>query len=181
MRADDVAVVRMPRWEQRLDHRLLGQSIWLVLDTLPPLIAHDVLLIRQRGLIDLLQQVAHAIRLEPQCKLHLGRWDGLEVVGAVVVGGAVQVARAGGLEQTDVGVGRHVLRALKHHVLEEVREPRPSLVLVGRTDVIPEVDRHHRQPALGTENDLEPVRQRVFLELNARDVGRGRRSAVLRR
>ncbi len=180
MGPDDVAVVRMAGREQRLNHRLFGQSIGLVLDALTPFVADHVLLIRQRGLIDLLEQVPHPIGFEPEGELDLIGGHGLEVVRAVVIGGAVQVTRASGLEQPDVRVGRHVLRALKHHVLEEVREPGAPLVLVGGTDVIPEIDRHHRQAALGAENDLEPVRQRVLLELQTRNIGRRRGAAVLR-
>ena len=40
--------------------------------------------------------------------------------------------------------------------------------LVGRPDVVPEVDRHHRQPLVLGEDDLEPVRQREGLVLEAR-------------
>ena len=46
----------------------------------------------------------------------------LEVVRAVVIGGAVDITGAGRLEEFEVRVGRHVLRALEHHVLEQVRE-----------------------------------------------------------
>ena len=106
VRADDVAVVRMPLREQRLKQRLFGEAVRLVLDALAPLVADDVLLVRQRRLIDLVEQVAHAIGLEPQRQLELVRRDGLEVVGAVEVGRAVDVARAGGLEQLEVRVAR---------------------------------------------------------------------------
>ena len=71
VRADDIAVVRMAGREQRLHQRFLGQSVRLVLDALPPFVADHVLLIRQRGLIDLLEQVSHAIGFEPERELDL--------------------------------------------------------------------------------------------------------------
>ena len=84
VRADHVAVVRMALREERLDERLLGDAVRLVLDALTPLVADDVLLVRERRLVDLLEQVAHAVRLEPQRELELIRRHRLEVVGAVV-------------------------------------------------------------------------------------------------
>ena len=104
----------------------------LVLDALAALVADDVLLVGQRSAVDLLEQIAHAIGLEPQRELELVGGHGLEVVGAIEVGRAVQIAGAGALEQLEVLIGRHVLRALEHHVLEEVREAGASRLLVRR-------------------------------------------------
>jgi hypothetical protein len=68
-------------------------------------------------------------------------------------------------------IARHVLRALKHHVLEEVREPGAPLRFVRRTDVVPEVHRHNRQPIVPSQDDVEAVRQRVLLERQAGNAG----------
>ena len=92
VRSDDVAVVRVALREQRLHQRFFGKSVRLVLDALAPLVADDVLLVRERGLVDLLEQIAHAIGFEPQRQLELVRRHGLEVVRAVVVRGAVHAA-----------------------------------------------------------------------------------------
>ena len=59
----------------------------------------------------------------------------------------------------EMRVAGHVLRALEHHVLEEVREAGAARLLVGRADVIPEVHRDQRQPVILGQDDLEPVRQ----------------------
>ena len=110
----------------------------------------------------------------------------LEVVGAVEVGGAVDVGGAGGLEQLEVRVGGDVLRALEHHVLEQVREAGAARHLVGRADVVPEVDRDQRQPLVLREDDLEAVRQRERRVFEARNTRRchgtlaGRRTALAR-
>src|SRR5689334_20484710 len=61
-----------------------------------------------------------------------------------------------------------ILRPLKHHVLEEVREPRPPAPLVLRADVIPDVDRDNRRLMVFMQNDGQAVRKRVFLVRNLR-------------
>ena len=136
----------------------------MVLDALTPLVADDVLLVRKRCLIDLVEQVSHAIRFEPQRQLELVGGERFEVVGAIEVGRAVDVAGARSFEQLEVLIARDVLRALKHHVLEEVRETGAPLVFVRRPDVIPQVDRDDRQTAVLAQDDVEPVRELVLLE-----------------
>ena len=164
MRADDVGVVRVALREQRVEERFLDDSVGLVLHALPALVAHDVLLVRQRAGGDLLQQIAHPVRLEPERQLEPIRRHGLEVVRPVEAGRAVQVAGAGALEQLDVLVARHVLRALEHHVLEQVREAGAPGGLVGRADVIPQVDGRQGQPVVLGEDHGQAVGQRVLLE-----------------
>jgi hypothetical protein len=69
-------------------------------------------------------------------------------------------------------------------VLEEVREAGPAEPFVLRSDVVPLVHVDDRQLAIHVEDDLEPVRQRVLLELDLRDgsrrlrLGRGRSSGL---
>ena len=61
-------------------------------------------------------------------------------------------------------------------MLEQVRETGAAARLVGRPDVIPEVDGHQRQAMILAQDHLEAVRQRVLLEGNRREaVRRGRR------
>ena len=163
-------MVRMLLRKEGVVKRLFGHAVRLVLDALPPLVAHDVDLIRERLLIDDVEQIAHPIRFNPQGELQLIRWDGLEVVRAIEVGRAVDVGRARGLEQLEMCVGGDVLRPLEHHVLEEVCKAGPSRCLVGGPDVVPEVDGHHRQPLVLGENHLQPVRQGKCLMLEPRRV-----------
>ena len=54
-------------------------------------------------------------------------------------------------------------RTLEHHVFEQVGEPGAAGLLVGRADVVPEVDGHDRQPGLLPQDDLQPVPQPVLL------------------
>ena len=68
-------------------------------------------------------------------------------------------------------VARHVLRALEHHVLEQMRETGAARLFVRRADVIPQVHGDHRQPLVPAQDHVEAVRQRVLLERELRDVG----------
>jgi hypothetical protein len=67
---------------------------------------------------------------------------------------------------------RHVLRALEHHVFEQVREACAARLLVGWTDVVPEIDRDQRQAAIFHEYDLQAIGQRELLHGQLRCLGK---------
>ena len=115
----------MARREAEGRKSLPPAAIRLVVHRPPTLVLHDValrveLLLRHRR-----QQIAHAIRFEPECQLELIRRHGLVVVGAVEPGGAVERA-ARPLHELEVLVCADAGRALKQHVLEQVGEPRAA-------------------------------------------------------
>jgi hypothetical protein len=56
-------------------------------------------------------------------------------------------------------------------VLEQVGEPGSPRSLVLRADVVPEIDRRERQPAIDVEDDPEAVREAMAEE---REVGESR-------
>ena len=89
----------------------------------------------------------------------------LEVVGAVEVGGAVDVGRARAFEIFEVGFFADVLGAFKHHVLEEVSKPGAAGALIERTDVVPEIDCDERQAMVLVGKDDQAVRQSVLFVL----------------
>ena len=181
MRADDVRVVRMALRKERVKHRLFDDAVRLVLDALAPLVSHDVLLIGEAGLIDDVEEIAHAIRLEPQRQLELVRRHRFEVVRAIEIGGAVDVAAAGAFDGLEVRVGRHVLRRLEHHVLEEMREPGAAGLLIRGADVVPQIHRHERQPMILRQDHIQAIRQREFFEVDLGDVALlGGRAGCLR-
>ena len=157
--------------KQRLNERLSRKSVRLVLDTLTTFVPDDILLIRKSRLIDLLEQISHAIGLEPQRQIQLIRWHGFEIVGPIEVSRPVEIARTGGLEQPNMGIGGHVLRALEHHVFEQMRESRAAGFLIRRPDVIPKIHGHHRQAPVLSQDHFQTVGQRVFLERQPWDVG----------
>src|SRR2546425_5086617 len=65
VRTDHAGVVRMHGWKQKVEKAFFNDPIGLILDALPPLIAHDVLLVGEVGLVELVKQVAQAVRFEP--------------------------------------------------------------------------------------------------------------------
>ena len=108
-------------------------------------------------------RLAHPVRLEPERELQLVAGEGLEVVRAVEPGGRVQ-RPARGLDQGEVLALVHVLRALEHHVLEEVREPGLARLLVLAADVVPQVHGHDGGGAIRRDDDAQSVVQAVTLE-----------------
>ena len=139
-----------------------------VVVTLAALVSDDVTLVRQAFLGDRLRQIAHPLAFEPECDLELVRGDDLVVVGPVRVRGAVGVGAPDLLEDLEVLVLARVLRALEHHVLEEVREAALAGHLVAAADVVPQIDGHEGHGLVLVEDDLQSVGQGVFLE---RDLG----------
>ena len=55
-------------------------------------------------------------------------------------------------------------------------KPGAARLLVGRADVVPEVDGDERQPMILGQDHVEAVRQRVFFEVDLRDIALRRRS-----
>ncbi len=155
-RADDRPGVRVPLGvEDRLQH-LVHQAVGLVL-SLPLLVLDHAPLQVELLLVDGAHQVAHAVGLDEERGVERRDRDVLEVVGPVLVGGAVEVGGPERLERLD-DVALHVLGGLEHQVLEEVGEPGPARLLVLGADVVPDVDGddgglvvlvdHQRQPVL---------------------------------
>ena len=63
------------------------------------------------------QQMTHAVRFHPQCHIQRRRRHILEVVGTVIVGGAVHFGGAGTLKRSEVFV-IVVFGTIKHQVLK---------------------------------------------------------------
>jgi hypothetical protein len=89
-------------------------------------------------------QRAHAIGLQPQHALEGIGGHGFEVVGDVVVRGAVEHA-ATGIDELDVLHLGSVGGTLKHHVLEEMGEAAPAFGLEAKTDLVVDTERHDRR------------------------------------
>ena len=130
----------MRRGIRRLVEELGDEAVGAVLVVLAALVLHDVALSGERLLVHVVEQETHAVTLQPERELEPVARHRLVVVRAVLRGRAVDVRRAGTLEVAEVRVFGHVLAALEHHVLEEVREAVPALRLVLRPDVVPDVD-----------------------------------------
>ena len=168
MRADHFRVVRMALGEKLVKKLLFDQSVRSIFHGLAAFITHHVALVSQSLLIDLAQQVPHAITFQPESEFQLVRGQSFEVIGAVEVGRAVDVAGSGSLEITIVLRRCDVLRAFKHHVLEQVSKPGSSRAFVGRADVAPQVDGNQGKAMIFGENHLQAILQGEFLVLDLR-------------
>ena len=172
-RADDR--VRVGEAARRVEGavRLLEDDLHVrrVVDAQPALLLHGLALVVEVRVGD--GERAHAVGLEPEREVEPVRRHRLVVVGAVL-GGAPVEAPAGPLEQRHVVALPHVLRALEHHVLEEVREAAASFDLTARADVIPDVDRHERCGVVLVDDYREPVAELERLGGNAELLGRSR-------
>ena len=142
------------------DH-LLGDGVGLVLP-LPLLVLHHPPLLVELGLGDRLQEMPHPVRLHPERGVEGRGGDVLEIVGAVLVGGAVEIGGPERLERLEV-VGVEVLTAVEHQVLEEVREAGAARALVLGTDVVPDVDGHDRRLVILVHQQRQAVFQNKLL------------------
>ena len=71
VRPDHGGVVRVLRRKQLMEHRLFDDTVGLVFHALAPFVADDILLIRECRAIHLVEQVTHAVGLDPQGELEL--------------------------------------------------------------------------------------------------------------
>ncbi len=129
------------------------------------------------------EAVDHPVGLEVERpgEVRVRGGEGLEVVGAVVPGGAVGLRAVLGQLLRDVGMLR---RALERQVLEQVRHPGLAVAFVPGADEIGDVDRDGRLRGVGEEQDAEPVREVVFgdaLDRGAAHGGRDGRCGPRRR
>ena len=159
--------------EQLLVEGLLHQSKGLAFGGLATLVTHDVALVGEFRGVDAVQQITHPVALQPQREFQLVGRQGLVIGGAVEVGRAVDVARAGALQELDMGVAGHVAGALEHQVLKEVREARAAGGLLRGSDVVPDTDRDERQTMVFVQDHLEAVVEPEGRERNHDAVGVG--------
>ena len=184
MRTHDVAVIRVALGIEQMEHSLFHDSIRRVFHALATLVAHDVLLVGKVGLIQLVGQIPHAVRFQPERQRQLVRWKSFVVVGAVEIGGAIDIARSRSFQKMEVRISRDVTRTFEHHVLEKMREACAAGQFVRRPYVVPQIDRHQRQPVVFGKDDVQAVLELVFFELQLRGFkrrGLGGRFLCLRR
>ena len=118
--ADRRPVVRMIGRKERGQDGHRAQAIRPVLVILPPLVQDHGALVRELGLGQRRQQVAHPVRFHPEAELERAGRNDFPVVRPIRVGRSVQRgARA--LQRLEVAVVV-VRRPFEHQVLEEVGE-----------------------------------------------------------
>lgn len=159
--ADGRVVVRVPLGVHESGQLLERRAVGHVVVALAPLVLHDVPLVLHRLVVEGREERAHAVGLQPQRELQLVGGHGLEVVGALEARRTVERA-ARALDELEVPVAVHLLRALEHQVLEEVSQARTALDLVARADVVPEADRRDRGQMILGEHHAQAVGQPVL-------------------
>ena len=159
--SDHLIAIRMDL-ERVLIDQFGEAAVRLVLDALPALFLHHAALAHEVLFVDV--QRRHAIGFEPQHQRQILRRHRFPEHRRVF--GRVGVALAADRrDHRAVRVARHVLAALEHHVLEQVREAGASGLLVLRADVIPELQMDDRRRVILVEDHRQAVRQhrvRVF-------------------
>ena len=124
-----------------------------------------------------MRSVAMPIGFEPQHERQVLRRHRLPEHRRVF--GRVGVALAADARDVRrVPFGLDVLRALEHHVLEQVREPGAARLLVLRADVIPDLGVHDRRRVIFEKDDLQPVGQRRHRVVELAAAARPRRAAA---
>ncbi len=111
----------------------------------------------------------HAIGLHLHQRPQLLLGDALMVGGDVLAGEGVVLAAELGDDLGEVADGDLVGR-LEHQVLEEVRDARHALGLVGGADLVPDHVGDDRGAMIGDHHDVHAVRQ---LELGGTRIGGG--------
>ncbi len=140
-RADGGPGIRMADREGVFSQQLARHAIGLVF-ALALFVLHHAALQVELLLVEYGQQMAHAVAFgEEGVVEHRGRHV-LEIIGAVGVGGAVQVGGADAFHRRDIG-GIEVFAAREHQMFEQVGEAGLAGFFIFRPDVIPGVDRHH--------------------------------------
>ena len=118
----------MARREGAFRHEVVDLSVGLVL-TLALLVLHNAALQVQRLLVEGTKQVAHAVGFDEERIVQRRYGHGLEVVGPIVVGCAIEIGCANLFERVD-DPRLDVLAAAEHQVLEQMGESGLAVFLV---------------------------------------------------
>ena len=157
-----IRVCRRPQHLVQLDRR---HAVRPVLVALSALVLHDVALAVDALRRHRVEKVAHAIRLEEQRQFQRVGGHVDDVIRPIVRGRSVVVTARAFEQEIELPFG-HVLRSFEHQVLEQVRETGAPGLLVRRSDVVPEVDRHHRDARIAMQDHIQPVGELELLEGN---------------
>ena len=124
---------------------------------------HDVALVAQIFVVHF--ERAHAVGFEPQDAFERIRGHRFVIIRDVIMRRAVQHA-AGRIDQLDVHHLSGVGRALKHHVLEQMREAAAAARLDAKSDIVIDAHRGHRRRAVRRNDHAQAVRQRRAFDWN---------------
>jgi hypothetical protein len=155
---------------EQLAKTLVSRPVRLVVDAQPALLLYGLALVVELLLRD--HQRAHAIRFQEQRQFELVRGQRLEVQRQVAAGGAVHRA-AVGEHLVEVLAVADVVRALEHHVLEQMGEAGATGSFVARADVVGDVQCDDRGAVILDELHAQAVGERDVGEFDADGSGLG--------
>ncbi len=162
--ADDGVRVGMADRVGAFDDQLLDHGVGLII-ALALFVLHHAALQIEHFLIDGVVEMPHAVGFGEQREIERGGWDIFEVIGAVLVGGAVKIGGADPFHHFDVTAGE-MLAAAEHQMFKEMREAGFSRFFVFRSDVIPEVQGHYWRLAVFMDENRQSVIQDELLAGN---------------
>ena len=167
MRPDHLGVVRVSGRKELVEERFLDDSVGLILQTLPPLVPHDVLLGREIRLIELVDQISQSIGLGHSAVPSCFGWNGLEIV-LNDRNPSCQAKRSGAapapFEVAKMLAGFHVFGSLKSRARIAGRSRLGRVSSRDRRGT-PDIDGLSWEPViLGEVLFFEPISELVFLE-----------------
>ena len=142
-----------------------GPAVGLVIHPLAAFILHGFTLNLEFFLGHCRQQEAHAVGFQPQNGFQLIGRHGLEVVGAVGIGGAVQRATRIG-NDLEMLVITDVFRALEQHVLEEMSKTGAARVFPVGTHMVGHIHVYQRIGMILVQHHGQAIVQAVLLVRN---------------
>ena len=148
--------------EKCLELGIFDQAEGLVV-ALALLVLDDAALVIELLLGDRAEQMAHAVALEEQDPVQRRPRHGLEVIGAVEPGGAVEIGGADFPQRLEIVAGR-VFGAVEHQMLEQMGEAGAAGRLVLGADIVPDGHRDHRRLAVLVDDDAKAIGEREGLE-----------------
>ena len=115
------------------------------------------------------RQGVHAVAFQIQGQIQLVLGQRFEVVGAILAGGAIHIA-AIVEDEDEVLTLAHVLRALKHHVFEQVGKTRAARALVARPHVIGDRNTKNRRRMINRDDHAQAVIEFLIREFHSREL-----------
>ena len=161
-RADGRVMIAMALGKEVLEDFVAQQAEGTVV-ALALLVLDDAALVIELLLRHRIEQMPHAIALEHQDAVERAGRHGLEVIGTIGAGGAVDVGAAHLLDVFEP-VRRGVLGAVEHQVFEQVREAGLARGLVLGADIVPHRNPDQRRLAVFVDDHGQAVVEREFIE-----------------
>ena len=142
-------------------NQLAGHAVGPVLTLTFFVLNHPPLLL-QLLLGDGPQHMSHAIRFHPQDQIQRRGRNILEIIGAVIAGGSVQVGGSHPFQGLKV-IMVEVFTSVEHEMFKQVGKAASARTLVLGADVIPDIDGHDGHLVILVNNQSQSIAKHKFL------------------